>query len=591
MIDSARGTARVIDKKTIQERNNRETNERFAAIFNRCWSTDFQYDDDLHHHREPHSPAMAFFKSIWKNSSKHKKLCEELALANSIRDFSENHDELEDGSNEAISYSVKYLGNTPVPTPRSENATAEAVKTIITAAKGNKKLQRVSLSISPKGIEMIDTGTGETLLQVSIYQISYCSADANHDHVFAFVGCTLGSEAEVKEMCFRRTAKEINLEGPLVCHAFLCQKRKMAQTVTLTVARSFERAFQIWQSKQFHAERKRKDLEERMERELRGSQELVGGQTAASESEPQHTDGSAGECRSLLIDFNSDLTEICSDTHHHRELLQNTWVGRIIREKPHNLTQCLDSIVAFANAHLMQKAQNKLAVLACHHHATQFLYPTPGKPLDIRQVDGQYEVFTLVEKTIKQKLAHMINTAPPVTTPTESLLAGSMSMALCYIARINRNKAPGTKINSRVLVVTGSNECASQYMTYMNVFFTAQKQGVVIDVCALDKALSLLQQGCDITGGQYLRLEQLEGFLQYLLWVFLPDPQMRCKLVLPPPVKVDYRAACFCHRELIDIGYVCSVCLSIFCKFSPICTTCQYVISKHTKWLNITFLY
>lgn len=68
-----------------------------------------------------------------------------------------------------------------------------------------------------------------------------------------------------------------------------------------------------------------------------------------------------------------------------------------------------------------------------------------------------------------------------------------------------------------MLVVTGSNECASQYMTYMNVFFTAQKQGVVVDVCALDKALSLLQQGCDITGGQYLRLEQLDGFLQYLL--------------------------------------------------------------------------
>lgn len=45
-------------------------------------------------------------------------------------------------------------------------------------------------------------------------------------------------------------------------------------------------------------------------------------------------------------------------------------------------------------------------------------------------------------------------------------------------------------------------------------------------------------------------------------WVFLPDPATRQKLVLPPAVRVDYRAACFCHRELIDIGYVCSVCLS-----------------------------
>lgn len=73
------------------------------------------------------------------------------------------------------------------------------------------------------------------------------------------------------------------------------------------------------------------------------------------------------------------------------------------------------------------------------------------------------------------------------------------------------------KLNVRILVVTGSNECASQYMTYMNVFFTAQKRSVVIDVCALDKNLSLLQQGCDITGGQYLKVPQLEGLLQYLL--------------------------------------------------------------------------
>jgi transcription initiation factor TFIIH subunit 3 len=54
-------------------------------------------------------------------------------------------------------------------------------------------------------------------------------------------------------------------------------------------------------------------------------------------------------------------------------------------------------------------------------------------------------------------------------------------------------------------------------MTYMNVFFTAQKQNIVIDVCALDKSLSLLQQGCDVTGGQYLNLPHLDGLLQYLL--------------------------------------------------------------------------
>ena len=48
-------------------------------------------------------------------------------------------------------------------------------------------------------------------------------------------------------------------------------------------------------------------------------------------------------------------------------------------------------------------------------------------------------------------------------------------------------------------------------------------------------------------------------------WLFLPDPTIRSKLTLPPRAQVDYRAACFCHRQLIDIGYVCSVCLSSKC--------------------------
>lgn len=148
--------------------------------------------------------------------------------------------------------------------------------------------------------------------------------------------------------------------------------------------------------------------------------------------------------------------------------------------------------------------------------SSEFLYPT-ARALDIRQVDGQYEVFTLVEKTIKQKLAGIISEAPKMLNPCESLLAGSIAMALSYIARLERNKPLGSRINARILVVTGSNECASQYMTYMNVFFTAQKQNIVLDVCALDKSLTLLQQGCDITGGQYLRLPQLDGLLQYLL--------------------------------------------------------------------------
>ncbi|XP_070171622.1 low density lipoprotein receptor adapter protein 1 isoform X3 [Polyergus mexicanus] len=179
---------------------------------------------------------MSFFRSLWKSSSKHKKLCEEWALANS-RECVEGsgsagttHGEESEDTSEAR-FILKYLGSTLVETPSSEEATAEAIKTVITMAKASgKKLQRVSLAVSLRGIRMTNLTTEEDQLQVSIYRISYCSADATHDHVFAFIAT--------------------NLNETMECHAFLCPKRKMAQTVTLTVAQAFNTAYQAWQLSQ-----------------------------------------------------------------------------------------------------------------------------------------------------------------------------------------------------------------------------------------------------------------------------------------------------------------------------------------------------
>ncbi|XP_051166868.1 low density lipoprotein receptor adapter protein 1-like isoform X2 [Leptopilina boulardi] len=176
---------------------------------------------------------MPFFKKL-KRFSRHKKLCEEWALANS-RECVEKSGVLSTGhetddASEAR-FTLKYLGSTLVETPSNEEATAEAIKTIITMAKvSSRKLQRVSLAISLRGIRMTDLATEEDQLQVSIYRISYCSADATHDHVFAFIAT--------------------NLNETMECHAFLCPKRKMAQTVTLTVAQAFNTAYEAWQLSQ-----------------------------------------------------------------------------------------------------------------------------------------------------------------------------------------------------------------------------------------------------------------------------------------------------------------------------------------------------
>lgn len=43
---------------------------------------------------------------------------------------------------------------------------------------------------------------------------------------------------------------------------------------------------------------------------------------------------------------------------------------------------------------------------------------------------------------------------------------------------------------------------------------------------------------------------------------FIPDNSTRRHLVPPTQIGVDFRAACFCHKRIVDIGFVCSICLS-----------------------------
>lgn len=104
----------------------------------------------------------------------------------------------------------------------------------------------------------------------------------------------------------------------------------------------------------------------------------------------------------------------------------------------------------------------------------------------------------------------------------EPLISGAISLALCAI-----HKRRQEFLSSRIAVLTPSADypffLTTQYMNFMNAFFTAQKMDVMIDV-AVSKAdtgddsssSSILRQGCDITGGSYLSIPKPEALLQYL---------------------------------------------------------------------------
>ncbi|WRT70912.1 uncharacterized protein IL334_007911 [Kwoniella shivajii] len=120
------------------------------------------------------------------------------------------------------------------------------------------------------------------------------------------------------------------------------------------------------------------------------------------------------------------------------------------------------------------------------------------------------------------------------------------------------------------------------YVGLMNCVFAAQKAKVPIDVLSLpppsiDASPPIfLQQAAHLTEGIYWQWNGRGALLQYLHAIYLPPPSLRHHpFAVPPQDAVGFRAVCFCHHKTLDVGFVCSVCLSIFCEPRSVCLMCK----------------
>ncbi|RAR07072.1 rna polymerase ii transcription factor b subunit 4 [Stemphylium lycopersici] len=301
-----------------------------------------------------------------------------------------------------------------------------------------------------------------------------------------------------------------------------------------------------------------------------------------------------------------------------------------------SLSAALANILVFINAHLASGNTNEVAVIASHSHKTTFLYPTPTKLQpqsrnsatngDVEmngagddagqhtaESANKYRPFAVVESAILQNFVKLLNETKEShleATPT-TLIGGALSLALTHINKQTILHAPTAasaesaslaaladsenahvdrvSLTSRILIVSVSGDLANQYIPVMNSIFAAQRKRIPIDILKLAGDTVLLQQASDATGGVYMKPDRPEGLLQYLMMAFLPDVTARSSLVVPSAGGVDFRAACFCHRKVVDIGFVCSVCLSIFCNPNlpdNLCLTCGSYLSLKSAVTN-----
>ena len=262
------------------------------------------------------------------------------------------------------------------------------------------------------------------------------------------------------------------------------------------------------------------------------------------------------------------------------------------------ISRAIPNILVFINAHLAINNANQVAVLASHSHRAVWLYPRPPSASEDVEMEepvpsnlsdpNKYRTFALIENSLLISLRELISstTVEDIATTTNTQMAGALTLALSYIHRATRNYSEtggsskttsaeveasetATGLQSRILVISVSGDLADQYIPIMNTTFAAQRLRIPIDILKLAGDTVFLQQAAYTTNATYMQARNLEAILQYLMMAFLPDQQARKHLVTPTLEVVDFRAACFCHRRVVDVGFVCSICLSSMFSYLP----------------------
>ncbi|KAI6661994.1 General transcription factor IIH subunit 3 [Oopsacas minuta] len=258
------------------------------------------------------------------------------------------------------------------------------------------------------------------------------------------------------------------------------------------------------------------------------------------------------------------------------ETSSSIWAGQGRTTDSLSLQEYLETVIVFINSFLSMDRLNRVLVLAAHNNASYYLYPSAGiASLDTKSLFDSVDMSGVSSAIITNSRKLLAETCGTLLTRDVSGLPSALARSLCYANKFKGLVPPGVRLLARALVINSSPVDSSQYMTFMNASFAAQKESISIDTCLLIEDSSLLQQVTSITGGLYLRKAGHSALLQYLLWFYLPEVEIRDWFLQPPKSSVDTRASCCCHGDMTELGHICSVCFSVYCKFTPICHVCE----------------
>ncbi|WVQ77611.1 hypothetical protein IAR50_007299 [Cryptococcus sp. DSM 104548] len=307
----------------------------------------------------------------------------------------------------------------------------------------------------------------------------------------------------------------------------------------------------------------------------------------------------------------------------------------LAKSSPTPLSSFLTTFMVYLNSHLSMRWGNQVVVYAASAGRAKLISPSTaprGEPSKAKA--NMYRPFQVLDGRIEEGIREMVEEESRRLGEDDlgfmnepSAIVSALTKALCFITKrgtaasqiptdpttaADQPSGAPDKNETRILVINatpgsavgsqtessngdgtpgdtstgnapkGGGQMRGGYVGLMNCVFAAQKAKVPIDVFSLPPPTIdptppiFLQQAAHLTEGVYWQWNGRGGLLQYLHNIYLTPPSLRrTPFAVPPQDAVGFRAVCFCHHNTLDVGFVCSVCLSIFCEPRPVCLMCK----------------
>ena len=168
----------------------------------------------------------------------------------------------------------------------------------------------------------------------------------------------------------------------------------------------------------------------------------------------------------------------------------------------------------------------------------------------------------------------------------ETPVAQGISKSILFL---RRNVSTG--ISPRVVVFECSRDTvdfSSQSVALSNCGWSSGACNVHVVSLASDTPSSNLLSVCSKTSGVHIPFAMTTGgkLIQSLLFHLATPDESAVKLlkVRPQSTRTHMGTTCVCHNKPMDKGYVCSICLAIFCaETGAICSVCGSRFRREAK--------